>query len=142
MTIENNVKLTYTDERGIEHHFKTLRMKNTPLNKLFAKIEPYKQTKNRPENQHYLSIRWKGHYFSYLVTVTDEMQEFMKKNTFTGFYIEIIQQHSYDHKTKTSTPLPKFLLTLEEEHIIGNVWLDYRPEQEIIDFFNLKEESK
>lgn len=117
-------------------HFRNLYFHEVPLNKLFAKVEPWESGK-KPEKQYYLTKKDAEGYNGYCVTVTDEFEAYIQANMLVECHVhfEVIQQQKYNSEDKSSTYLDSWLVTSGYSSILGGSWLDYKTGEEIQKLF-------
>lgn len=119
-----------------DKHFNNLYFHEVPLNKLFAKVEPWESGK-KPAKEYYLSMKCEAGRSSHCVTVTDEFESWIQKNMLVDYHVhfEIIQQIKYN-KNRPNKYLDSWLVTASYSSILGSTWLDYKTGEEIQEIFH------
>jgi len=111
--------------------YNTLYLVGVPLEKLIVSYREIDIIKNKTQRQpdeifiHFDTFTTESRYF--YAKITPDFKEWLENNTFTGCSsMDFIQQRN-DPET--------FLISCQEDRIIGDAWLDYRTKEEVLKFF-------
>ena len=141
--MKGKVKVLYKGKGINKRYFKTLYLNGFEWNEIiksFRQIDLFDKKLKKEENEIFLSIETeKGNFYFYVVP-TEEFKGFLRKKLFSyPTYepsIEIIQQRAIVRNKEKW--LKKCLVLVNEGNFIGDVWLDYKPLKEVLDFFKVK----